>query len=201
MQCHRNMDSSQKPLGPEKLSTLCRSLQSPDPRGAQSVCCSKRTDRVGHSWVQTVAQKNSRCPLTAFSSFSILYLMILHSRSGEFQWIPLQAADQGIQYRPRWLLEAWIPVFLRPASSSPCVFAYNHRTFRRARRSASSWSNRRQGLRVHSSPPRHHVPICRLHRAVGYEGPNIILLCLSLPSPSQKDTKGCPGPSHPNSSC
>lgn len=123
MQCHRNMDSSQKPLGPEKLSTLCRSLQSPDPRGAQSICCSKRTDRLGHSWVQTVAQKNSRCPLTAFSSFPILYLMILRSRSGEFQWIPLQAADQGIQYRPQWLLEAWIPVFLRPASSSPCVFA------------------------------------------------------------------------------
>lgn len=136
MQCHRNMDSSQKPLGPEKLSTLCRSLQSPDPRGAQSVCCSKRTDRVGHSWVQTVAQKNSRCPLTAFSSFSILYLMILHSRSGEFQWIPLQAADQGIHYRPRWLLEAWIPVFLRPASSSPCVFAII----------TEAWSNPREAI-------------------------------------------------------
>lgn len=138
-------------------------------------------------------EKQSLCIYRAFSSFPLLYLIILCSELGEFQWIPLTAEDRGIQFGSLKLLEA-------RSSFSNTIFLF----------SMSLWSlhkghskgsdhllprgaigrQRLHGFLIPSTPSQ----IWRLHSVLGYKGPNVILLCLLLRSPRQKHAEGCPRP-------
>lgn len=178
MQCHRNVDLSQSPPGPEMLSHSCSSAN-PSPRRSSGnlLLQDKWPPRATHRfrpWPQT----QPLCSHTAFYHF------------------PPDAGGQG-DFRGL-LQRGWVqpsvtaasvnPAFLGPASSS-WVFV--------PKGSEGSNQQERAAWFPHPLHPTTHL------QAVSFGTQDLMSPCfVSLLNPHlSKDAKGCPGPTHPNSSC